>query len=381
MAHAPKFEPGPNAPTPSRMRQRVSTALLVVLVFLQATPAVRMLLQGRDVPLPMAIGAANFFVVSTLLSLLDAFLPDNQSIRARTVATALPAVGAGGTVGVLLWTGVVPRVAKQFSGVDTPVDSALGSFLLGTVFSVFVVGGWSLAVLVPRMIEQQQLKTLEVATLKLEAAELQAKAELTRLRSQLEPHFLLNTLNMIAGLVGSDTQAARRTLVNLGALLRDALEEHEEQQSVDDEIAWLQRYCEVLSIRHAPLLRFEWHIDDAARDALLPRLILQPLVENAIVHGALRAEGNGCVTVRVRREGAWQVVCSIEDNGPGAAVPPRKGAIGVENVRRRLEISQPGSSFEILHGAEGTRAVIKLHYSSAEDSSSQDSSSQAGAPS
>jgi len=262
---------------------------------------------------------------------------------------------------VILWSGIVPHVARQFPG-DAPeaADSAAASCTLGLVFSVFVVGAWGMAVLFPRMVEDQHHKAIEVAKLKQEAADLQAKAELARLRGQLEPHFLLNTLNMVAGLVGTDTDKARRTIVNLGNLLRDALEEHGEHQSVDEEVAWLQRYCEILSIRHAPLLRFAWDIDDEARDALVPRLILQPLVENAIVHGALRATGDGCVTVRVKRTSPNKVMCTVEDNGPGPSSTSRKGAIGVENVRRRLEIAQPGSTFELHATAEGTRAVVEF---------------------
>jgi LytS/YehU family sensor histidine kinase len=186
-------------------------------------------------------------------------------------------------------------------------------------------------------------------------------------RAHLEPHFLLNTLNAIAGLVTDDPHEARRLLVCLGDLLRDALRDEDEMQTLDDQIAWLRRYAEILEARHPGNLVFQWQIADETRSVMLPRLLLQPLVENAVKHGALRRPGGGEVTVRVEvvatnGDAPEKIVCTIEDNGPG--LPDRgtrSGAFGLHAVRRRLELKYPQSAhLRLESSASGTRSIVEL---------------------
>lgn len=353
---------GPPSLRTSRWRRRAIAAGLVATLFLvQAIPAASALLRGRDIPLPLAIGAANFLLVPILVSIIDRLLARRwSSIVSRLMFAAAAAAIAGGTLSSLMWSGVIPRVARKFADVDRPIGTAFGSFGTGAVLSILVVGAWSLAAVFPRVVEEEKTRALQVANLELEAAQLRAQGELARLRGQLEPHFLLNTLNLISGLVGMDVEKARRTIVNLGDLLRDALELHGECQSVDDELQWLERYCEILAARHGPTLVFEWDVEPRARAACLPRLLLQPLVENAIVHGALRAEGKGAVVVRVRMPTAERVEISVEDNGPGLAESTRAGAVGIANVRRRLELTRPDATFALESDTTGTRACLSL---------------------
>jgi signal transduction histidine kinase len=346
----------------SRWRRRaIAVGLVSTLFLLQAIPAAGAILRGRDIPLPLAVGAANFLLVPILVSIVDRLLARRwSSIVSRLMFAAAVVAIAGGTMSSLMWSGVIPRVARKFADVDRPIGTALGSFGTGAVLSILVVGAWSLAAVFPRVVEEEKIRALQVANLELEAAQLRAQGELARLRGQLEPHFLLNTLNLISGLIGMDVEKARRTIVNLGDLLRDALELHGECQSVDDELQWLERYCEILAARHGPTLAFEWDVEPQARAACLPRLLLQPLVENAIVHGALRAAGKGVVAVRVRMPTAERVEISVEDNGPGLAEPTRAGAVGIANVRRRLELTRPDATFTLESGTTGTRARLSL---------------------
>ncbi len=97
----------------------------------------------------------------------------------------------------------------------------------------------------------------------------------------------------------------------------------------------------------------------------MPRLLLQPLVENAVKHGALRRNGGGQVSVRasVTRplDGAARLVCTVEDNGPGMpAGAPRPGAIGLRSTRRRIEIKYPDGSLQLDSSSDGMRAVVEL---------------------
>jgi signal transduction histidine kinase len=234
----------------------------------------------------------------------------------------------------------------------------------GAMMGIVIAGIWGLVFVSPHVTEQAQLRALETERLRSEAEQLRVSAELARLRSQLEPHFLLNALNTIAGLVTQDPGEARRLLGCLGDLLRDSLQDQDEMQTLDQEVTWLRRYAEILESRHGDALRFEWDIPADAGGVLLPALLLQPLVENAVQHGALCRAGGGRVTVRaaLSRAGAGsKLVCTVTDNGPGlSATEPRSGAFGLHAVRRRLELQFPGSALRLMTSSEGTSAVVEV---------------------
>lgn len=281
------------------------------------------------------------------------------------VASLLVAAGAGAAGSFAMF--VVANNLGQF-GVEPQLFQPYSiAPLMGAGFGLVVCAMWALAIVFPFAAEDARLRALETEKLKLEADQLRAAAELAHLRSQLEPHFLLNTLNAIAGLVTQDPSEARRLLACLGDLLRDALRDAEEMQTLDDEIAWLRLYADILESRHAGALRFQWEIERPAEKLLLPRLLLQPLVENAVKHGALRRrDGGGTVLVRavvtpVDGESPARLICSVEDNGPGIPTnPPRSGAIGLHVVRRRLALKYPDAAMRIESSAEGTRSIVEL---------------------
>lgn len=228
---------------------------------------------------------------------------------------------------------------------------------MGAAVGLAHLGVFALAVVYPFAAQDARVRALE-------AERLRTTAELARLRGHLEPHFLLNTLNAIAGLVTEDPREARRLLAALGDLLRDALRDGDEMQSMEQEEAWLRRYAEILESRHKGSLAFRWEIDPAVRHTPIPRLLLQPLVENAVKHGALRRRGGGTVTVRAGRADVDPdvVVCTVEDDGPGFAEGPiRQGAVGLNVVRRRLELKFPSAEMRIESSTDGTRAIVAFH--------------------
>jgi signal transduction histidine kinase len=201
-------------------------------------------------------------------------------------------------------------------------------------------GLWTLAFALPAMLEDERVRALQSEKLAAESQQLRTAAELARLRGHLEPHFLLNTLNAIAGLVTEDPREARRLLAALGDLLRDALRDENETQPLAAQIAWLRRYAQILEARHRGDLSFSWEIPTDTERECLPRLLLQPLVENAVKHGALRAETGGRVWISTQlTEGGSRLLCTVRDNGPGLPPGPvRDGAFGLESVRRRVEL-------------------------------------------
>ncbi len=271
----------------------------------------------------------------------------------------------GAIFGALLWL-----AAQSFPAIRFHADTKLQltrAISFGITFGQLHFGLWALAFVFPFAVDDAKLRALESEKLRLEAEQLRSLAELAQLRANLEPHFLLNTLNAVAGLVIEDPREARRLLVCLGDLLRDALHDETELQPLDKQMDWLRRYADVLEARYPNALTFSWHIASEVKDALVPRLLLQPLVENAVKHGALRRSG-GCGNVVVRADilrGASpehdRLVCSIEDNGPGIRDQERDTAFGLRAVRRRLQLKYGASGIlQLESSAAGTRAVVEL---------------------
>src|SRR5262249_23062752 len=196
-------------------------------------------------------------------------------------------------------------------------------FLSGPIAGLQAYALWVLAYRYPKLADDARLRAVE-------AERMRQAAELARLREHLQPHFLRNTLNAISAFVTDDPAAARNLLAALGDLFGETIENEGPTHSLGDELAWLRRYGEIFEARHRDVLRFVWDTDPAAGAAIVPRLLLQPLVENAVRHGALAREGGGEVVVRTRRTGgATEVVVAddgpafaprVADRGPGARV-------------------------------------------------------------
>jgi signal transduction histidine kinase len=236
--------------------------------------------------------------------------------------------------------------------------SLVRSALFGMTHAQSHFGLWTLAFVLPIALEDARVRRLE-------SEQLRGAAELSRLRANLEPHFLLNTLNAIAGLVTEDPKEARRLLAALGDLLRDALTADSEVQTLGAQMRWLQRYGEILEARHRGEISFEWDIAQGLDDVELPRLLIQPLVENAVTHGALKRDSRGHIRVQVARFGDGRVRCVVEDDGPGLeGGPVRSGAFGIQSVRRRLELRYGAlASLRLEPANPGTRAIVELPWS------------------
>ncbi|HEU4537873.1 MAG TPA: histidine kinase, partial [Polyangiaceae bacterium] len=215
-------------------------------------------------------------------------------------------------------------------------------------------GFWALLVELPRRIGAER-------RLEQERHALRQEAELARIRAALEPHFVLNTLNAIAGLVTEEPTEARALIATLGDLLRVAMQEsRRHRHTVREEVAWLRGFARILEARHVGRLAFEWHVDRSAEDWVLPTLLLQPLLENAVQHGALRRPGGGRVSLRIEGVGA-RLRCVVEDDGPGFGPgAARAGGRGLELARRRVALESADASvrFESKPGATRVEVVL-----------------------
>lgn len=162
------------------------------------------------------------------------------------------------------------------------------------------------------------------------------QARLDALSAQLNPHFLFNALNSIAEMVHHDADAADRMLVQLGGLLRHSLESSRQQHtSLHDELTVIDCYIGIEQVRLGDRLQFRRNVSEDALYAQVPRLMLQPLVENAVAHAVAHRDSPSTVEVRASREGE-RLVLEVLDDGPNA--PPKPGfGMGLANTRARLE--------------------------------------------
>jgi signal transduction histidine kinase len=180
----------------------------------------------------------------------------------------------------------------------------------------------------------------EAIALQAQAAQLRAQlagARLAALRMQLNPHFLFNTLHAVAALVERDPRGVRRMIARLSELLRASLEGVDEVEiPLERELQFTRLYLEIMQIRFAGRLEIAEHIEAGVEAALVPNLLLQPLVENAFKHGVDRLEGAGRIEIRAERSGG-RLVITVRDNGPGiAAGGTGTSGLGLRNTRERL---------------------------------------------
>jgi len=182
---------------------------------------------------------------------------------------------------------------------------------------------------------------LSQANLAARAAQLESRvteARLAALRMELNPHFLFNTLNAISGLVRRGEHGSAVTmLARLGDLLRATLERGGEQTvPLEKELEYLNRYLEIEQVRFQDRLTIATDVEPDAEHALVPTLILQPLVENAVRHGISRRPGTGAIDIHARRRGE-ELAVTVRDTGVGFADGPTREGVGLKNTRARLE--------------------------------------------
>ena len=167
-----------------------------------------------------------------------------------------------------------------------------------------------------------------------------ARAQLESLERQLHPHFLFNTLNAITALIAQEPRSAERIVTGLSELLRFSLSRAGEQEvTLERELELLGRYIEIQQVRFPDRLRVQLDVDPSVLTALVPSMILQPLVENSIRHGISPRAAGGRVDVRAERDGD-ALRLHVSDDGLGAGAPgagEARGGVGLGNTRARLQ--------------------------------------------
>jgi LytS/YehU family sensor histidine kinase len=208
-----------------------------------------------------------------------------------------------------------------------------------------------------------------VFSVSLEAAELDARsalvtqAELDALRARVSPHFLFNTLTTIAALTRTDPSRAHDLVVDFAEYFRDSLAQHAEFVSLDEEMEHVEQYLRFEHARFGERLHVAFDVDPRARLALVPVMSVQPLVENAIMHGLAPKGGGGTVRVVAHLDGDGTEI-AVSDDGVGfvRGTPAKHNGIGMDNVDQRLtKLFGPASGLRVTSApGAGTTVAFRV---------------------
>lgn len=225
--------------------------------------------------------------------------------------------------------------------------------------------------------KQYKTSELERVNLKLRNAELNQKlkqSQLNSLRMQLNPHFLFNTLNSVTSLIRTrKNKIAVNVIVKLSQLLRYTIHDSNENLiTLKQELSFIKKYLDIEKIRFSERLEIEYEIGDQTENALLPNLILQPLVENSLKHGLSKLEKKGIIIISSELKDQ-NLILTIEDSGIG--IPEKwdwekNTGIGLKNTVNRLKSMYPDKyKFQIENNKfQGVKVMISIPFQTAEKS-------------
>ncbi|MCI0614730.1 histidine kinase [bacterium] len=231
-------------------------------------------------------------------------------------------------------------------------------FAFALDFHVGVAVYWLLVLLRQSRDSEQRIARLH--------AEL-SQAQLQALKMQLHPHFLFNTLNSISSYLRKDVEIADEMIGRLGDFLRLTLQNSGAQEiPLQQELNFLKQYLEIEQLRFQDRLNADFDIAPETLTALVPNLILQPIVENAVRHGVSAKSGPGTIQIIAKRnDSKLQII--ISDNGPGIPEQPRQG-IGITSTLNRLEqLYGAQGVFQITNRSDGgTIAILEIPFRESE---------------
>jgi len=188
-------------------------------------------------------------------------------------------------------------------------------------------------------------------------------ARVEALASQINPHFLFNTLTSISSLIRSNPETARTVIVKLSALLRRLLRSRDHFVTLREELESIDEYLDIEMVRFGPQLNVEKQIEPDTLEMIVPSMILQPLVENSIKHGFSRKVGGGRITIRAVRSNDHAII-EVEDDGLGMTEERMNTAltdgIGLSNVNERLSVIY-GAGYRVrISSVPGLGTIIRL---------------------
>lgn len=324
--------------------------------------------QVRGEPLALARASTIWLVwagVWAVLTPIALQLAARYPLQPPGVANALVVHGIASTICALANLGLFALAAPVIGAANAePTWLATFSRLLKTTFLLNLPVYWLIIAAAHGERLVRTARERDRRQLRLEAQ--LAEARLQALRAQLQPHFLFNALNTISVLMHENVEFADRILLRLSALLRRCLDGGDAHEvTLGEEISFVEDYLEIEHARFGARLSYRILVSDRILEALVPNLILQPLVENALRHGLGTRAGPGRVEIRAERNGD-ALVLSVSDDGRGlpSALTER---VGLANTRARLKLLYADRHrFEIRNSEEGgVTATIELPWRTA----------------
>ncbi len=317
-------------------------------------------LRGNQVPLwyLLLAGVADWYV----WALLTPFIvwtarryPLERLDWRRVVLHAGASVGSA----LIVLSVTVPLVLMMPDGPvrgERTVPELLYANLVGKIV-FYVLTHWLILGITHGLIYYRKFRERELRALQLETELVQTQLQM--LKMQLNPHFLFNTLHAISALMHRDVELADRMLARLGDLLRGTLDNVGTQEvTLRQELEFIEPYLEIEQARLGPRLAVRFDIDPNTLDALVPNMLLQPLVENAVRHGLAPQTSPGLVEVRTGRDGP-HLHLQVRDTGIGLCPGPLKEGVGLGNTRRRLQhLYGTEQRLEISPGQGGGTVVV-----------------------
>ena len=281
-------------------------------------------------PLGLAMSTAAFWALLTpVIMTTTRFIRDRTTSRVQWLAAHVLTFLVLHVIDVAVYS----RLTAWFAPNPRPFAQLVFSL---TTFNMITYG--MIAVVTAALDYQDDLRERGLRAAQLETQ--LAMAQFQALRAQLHPHFLFNALNAISALIRKDADRAERMLARLSELLRMAIETAATPEvRLIDEIEFVKRYLDIERMRFGERLDVHVAVDGEAYDALVPSMLLQPLVENAVRHGVAPYAGPGRVEIRATRDDS-RLAIVVRDSGPGIQQAPNDSngeGVGLRTTRQRLQ--------------------------------------------
>lgn len=308
------------------------------------------------------LGAAAMILVSAggLVSAAAGFLRSAMLVEPAVIGTLLILCP------VRKFVNGTPRLAQWATGIGTAFAVTLVVALLVSPFiaadlSGIGLVGWAVSrAVVAGVIAAALIEWLYLRTLSLQPS--QAEGRLQALQARIRPHFLFNSLNTVLGLMRSNPRQAETTLENLSDLFRVFMKDSRELVPLDEEVLLCREYLSIEKLRLDTRLEVRWDIDEMPGDALLPSLLLQPLLENAVHHGIEPRTETGLIDVSIAKHGERVRVDIVN---PLADAPPTKkgNQMALSNIRERLSLTFDVEGHLVTTTEDGLfRATVTFPY-------------------
>lgn len=321
-----------------------------------ATRALNSFALGDDINFQIIVAASviSGFIITVLLRLIYRRLRKSDLPASTMVLSIISCI----VISAIILSAIDIWIVVQIYFIDLQINEFAGR----TLYNVFVLLIWTGAY----FIINYQFMLLEQKEMYLQAVAQAHHSQLQMLRYQLNPHFLFNTLNAISTLVlANQSKEANSMLTKLSAFLRFSLVNQPEQKvTIDEEVYALWLYLDIEKVRFQDRLHIDFNVSDEAKKALIPSLLLQPLVENAIKYAIAPMEEGGTIHLNIIRNND-RLEITLSDTGPGLkgdddhSNDENYSGVGIANIKNRLiQLYPENHHISVTNKEEGGLQII-----------------------